>query len=460
MMANIVIEGMFLPLIYVGATLTFSIINPSLVLDSTFITVYFLVTCTFYNVFLMLVIGARRKHIKEQEDMAHYFSLIIPAKNEEDVIEETLEHILNLDYPEELFEVIVVDDNSTDNTRSIVMGIQRSHRNLKLVSSLPYKDGIGKASALNTGFADFLLAWRGLEIKPRKRWIIGVFDADAVPQPNMLKKVSYQFNDPNVGGVQTTVRIRNRNKSLLCRLQDVEFLTFARATQLSRNIFEGSVALGGNGQFVRATALDDVTMDKFEEYWKKDSLTEDLDLGVRLLTEGWENRFVSSTSVEQEGVETWGRLFKQRTRWAWGSLQALRDHVLSLEVLKANIPLRRKFDVSFYLAFVAVPFLVLLCGIWFIMGISGILLVYNAFPVVFTAANSFSFFPLIIYGLWKERREYPLWQMVPLLFLVTLYTYHWIPCLTSALIKMVTRKPVWEKTPRFNNAKRRLGSRR
>ena len=149
-MANIVIEGMFLPLIYVGATLTFSIINPSLVLDSTFITVYFLVTCTFYNVFLMLVIGARRKHIKEEEDVAHYFSIVIPAKNEEDVIEETLEHVFNLDYPEELFEVIVVDDNSTDNTRSIVMEMQKSHQNLKLVSSLPFKDGVGKASALNT----------------------------------------------------------------------------------------------------------------------------------------------------------------------------------------------------------------------------------------------------------------------------------------------------------------------
>jgi len=106
-----------------------------------------------------------------------------------------------------------------------------------------------------------------------------------------------------------------------------------------------------------------------------------------------------------------------------------------------------------------VPFLVLLCWTLWILGISGILVVYNAFPIAFTAANSFSFFPLIIYGLWEERREYSLWQMMPLLFLVTVYTYHWIPCLASALIKIATRKPVWEKTPRFNNRKRRLDRR-
>jgi len=49
----------------------------------------------------------------------------------------------------------------------------------------------------------------------------------------------------------------------------MEFLAFARTTQLSRNIFGGSVALGGNGQFVRATALDSIPLTKFEEYWKR-----------------------------------------------------------------------------------------------------------------------------------------------------------------------------------------------
>lgn len=212
---------------------------------------------------------------------------------------------------------------------------------------------------LNNGFAGFLLAWRGLEIEPRDRWVIGVFDADAIPDVNMLKKVSFQFNDPRVGGVQTTMRMRNRKKSLLCKLQDIEFLTFARTTQLFRSILGGSVALGGNGQFVRAAALDSITLERFEEYWKKDSLTEDLDLGIRLVTHRWEDKFVSSTSVEQEGVEEWGHFFRQRTRWAWGNLQALRDHVLSRGIFKSTISLRKKLDISIYFIFVAVPFLVL-----------------------------------------------------------------------------------------------------
>ena len=41
--------------------------------------------------------------------------------------------------------------------------------------------------------------------------------------------------------------------------------------------------------------------------------------------------------------------------------------------------------------------------------------------------------------------------MIPLLFIVTIYTYHWIPCITSAIIKAIVKKPSWKKTPRFNN---------
>jgi len=84
------------------------------------------------------------------------------------------------------------------------------------------------------------------------------------------------------------------------------------------------------------------------------------------------------------------------------------------------------------------------------MSFLGIIQVSNFFPLVVTLTNGFSFIPFYGYGLWKERKEYPAWQIMPLVFIAVAYTYHWIPCVTSALVKNLTTKPKWVKTPRFN----------
>jgi cellulose synthase/poly-beta-1,6-N-acetylglucosamine synthase-like glycosyltransferase len=136
----------------------------------------------------------------------------------------------------------VINDGSKDKTGPVVQRLQRKYPNLKLMSISSNNGGRGKGLTLNIGFADFLLAWRGLGIKPTHHWIIGVFDSDAVPQKDVLKKVSFQFNDPGVGGVQTLVRIKNRKKSFLAKLQDIEFLAFARVVQCARNSSAGSMA--------------------------------------------------------------------------------------------------------------------------------------------------------------------------------------------------------------------------
>ncbi len=451
-LATIIGVSLVTPLFIFGVTLGLTLVIPNFILDTTFLTLYFVIACTLYNLFLMLMIATG--HIEDGENVGHYFSILVPAKNEEDVIEETLEEILKMDYPSELFEVIVINDGSVDNTEKIIQNLQHKYSHLKLIS-IPFENGgKGKSLALNIAFADFLLTWRGIEIQPKHRWIIGVFDSDATPDSNMLKKVSFQFNDPKVGGVQTLVRIKNRKKSFLAKMQDIEFLTFARVVQFARSIFKGSVALGGNGQFIRATALNTVAIEKQEEYWRKDALTEDLDIGIRLISKKWENRYIDSTSVHQEGPQTWRAMFYQRERWSWGTLQTLVRYTLRFKFWKAQISWKKKVDVSIYLFYIMVPSLVLLCWIWTALGVFGIISTLNMFPPAFCVANGFSFFPLIGYGLWKERKEYPLWQMIPLLFIATVYTYHWIPCTSSAIIKAIVKKPSWKKTPRFNKTKK------
>ncbi len=438
------------PLLFAIAAVGISFVIPGSVIDTTFMTLYFLMACTLYNVLTLSVVGLG--NLEDGEDVAHFFSIIVPARNEESVMRETLRRIFALDYPSELLEVIVINDGSTDSTESLVIDEQKSHPNLKLINVSQARAGHGKGSALNRGFGDFLLTWRGLEIEPRHRWIIGVFDSDAIPDPNMLKKVSFQFRNPRVGGVQTLVRISNRKKSFLAKLQDMEFLAFARLLQFSRTVFGGSVALGGTGQFIRATALDTAALTESEEYWNRDSLTEDLDIGIRLMTNKWENHYVESTAVNQEGVESFSSLIRQRTRWSWGALQALCIHILGFRVWRANISLRKKLDTSVYLINIIVPFLVLFCWVFSALSLLGAVRISNIFPWVLTLANGFSFMPLYFVGLWKEKADYPAWKIVPLSLIGAIYTYHWIPCITIATVKMVTKKPVWNKTPRFNKA--------
>jgi 1,2-diacylglycerol 3-beta-glucosyltransferase len=451
-LATIIGVSLVTPLFIFGVTIGLTLVIPNFSLNTTFLTLYFVIACTLYNLFLMLMIGTG--HIEDGENVGHYFSILVPANNEEDVIEETLENILKMDYPQELFEVIVINDGSIDNTEKIVQNLQRKYPHLKLINIPPNNGGKGKSLALNTAFADFLLTWRGIEIHPKHHWIIGVFDSDSTPDSNMLKKVSFQFNDPKVGGVQTLVRIKNRKKSFLAKLQDIEFLTFSRVVQFARAIFKGSVALGGNGQFIRATALETVAIKDQQEYWRNEALTEDLDMGVRLITKKWENRYIDSTSVHQEGPETLSAMFYQRERWSWGTLQTLARYILSFKFWKTKIHWKKKVDVMVYLFNIMIPSLVLLCWIWTALSFVGIISIYNMFPPAFTLANGFSFFPLMGFSLWKERNEYPLWQMIPLLFIATAYTYHWIPCTSSAIIKAIVKKPSWKKTPRFNSTKK------
>ena len=170
--------------------------------------------------------------------------------------------------------------------------------------------------------------------------IVAVLDADGRLAPNALIEVAPFFADPAVGGVQIGVRMYNAGEKLLARMQDFEFVTFTEIFQRARQRI-GSVGLGGNGQFNRLSALRSLG----SAPWTK-CLTEDLDLGIQLLTRGWLNCYCPTSHVSQQAVVQFRRLVRQRSRWYQGNLQCWGRIP---EIVRSSLPTTVVIDLLFQL---------------------------------------------------------------------------------------------------------------
>ena len=418
-------------------------------INTTLISIVFILLGLAYLLALaFLVIVHRRDSASEGEATDHVFSIIVPAHNEAAVIGATLDSILAMDYPPEKCEVLVVDDGSDDETGAIVSRVAAMWQNRVQVLSVPKAmSARGKSSALNNGFA-FLL--ENSKFRGSKDWIVGVFDADGRPSRNLMKKASFQFRKRSVGGVQASVRIANRKASLLTRMQDVEFAGFTRVTQMMRMRLAGSVSLGGNGQFVRVSALEDVAIDGAHGlYWNPRSLTEDLDLTVRLSLRNWDMRHLDTACVDQEGVEHLKPLLRQRTRWAWGSLQVFSEYVVHLKILRApGVQLRKRLDMLLVLSLFLVSPMVMVTWILSGLALVGVIRVVTTLPQPALFLLSFAYLPFVAYGMLTIRR-YERIRLPFDLVVFAVYTYHWVPCMCAGIWRLVTRRdPVWWKTKR------------
>jgi 1,2-diacylglycerol 3-beta-glucosyltransferase len=242
---------------------------------------------------------------------------LVPAMNEEVVIADSVERLIEV--PAARKRIVVIDDASDDRTPAILGGIH--HPDLFVLRRDKPDAQKGKAAGLN-------YAYRALRGYDRERTIVVIVDADGRLDAEAPHYASGHFADPEVGGMQALVRMYNRQTPLVW-LQDVEFAVYGHLFQAGRNHW-GTAGMGGNGQFNRLSALDAVADE--EGPWR-DKLTEDQDLGLRLIAAGWKGRQDLRAVVEQQGLSNPRPLFRQRTRWSQGNLQAVG---LWREVLGAN----------------------------------------------------------------------------------------------------------------------------
>ncbi len=243
-------------------------------------------------------------------------SIIVPAYNEGIVLGAAVESLVEMDYPS--FEVIIVDDGSTDDTLANACKLAGDYGSCQV--RVTTKRNGGKASALNAGLAQ------------AEHDIVLCMDADARLEPQTLKRAVPHFRDPAVAAVAGNVKVVNR-VNLWSRLQALEYiegLNMARRAQGflgAVNIVPGPIGLFRRDVLIALGGYD------------RDTFAEDADITLKILTAGWKIEYESRAVAWTEAPERLVDLIQQRYRWTRGVLQALVKHRRQFLLPIPDVPL-------------------------------------------------------------------------------------------------------------------------
>jgi len=373
------------------------------------------------------------------------FFYLVPALNEERVIGGTIAALLARE-PDST--VIVVDDGSDDRTASIVESFVPTGRVIRHSRVAPHAR-LGKGRALNDGVERIRDEVRRQDLDPSKV-VVGVVDADGRMTPNASPAVARYFaDDPSVGGIQLVVRIRNRH-TLSLVFQDMQFWVVSGLMQMGR-VGIGSVSMGGNGQFTRLSALDEIG----PEPWS-DSLTEDLDLGLSLATRGWRNVAAPGAYVTRQGLANLRAMLRQHTRWYQGHMMAAAR--LPELARSKYLPTTRFLELAGYLA---VPWLLglpwsILQQYILVMALRGQGFVHSEGKPAAVVAGAWglwyliSFAPQIFWGVlyWRRARTVSFVRAFVMAHLMIPWSYMGFICNWRALGRILLRRNGWTKTTR------------
>jgi biofilm PGA synthesis N-glycosyltransferase PgaC len=239
-------------------------------------------------------------------------TIIVPCHNEGRDIEDTVEYLLASTYPN--FDILLVDDGSADETRSILDSIAALHSGVRVIHCAHNQ---GKAVALTTA-----------SLMTPAQYLCCI-DADALLDPEALSWLMVHFLNPRVGAVTGNPRVRNRS-TLLGRLQVGEFSSIVGLIKRAQRTYGRIFTVSGVVACFRKAALHDVG------YWSPDMLTEDIDISWKLQIRHWDVRFEPKAHCWILAPETLGGLWKQRLRWAMGGIQVMAKNWRIANIWKAR----------------------------------------------------------------------------------------------------------------------------
>ena len=380
----------------------------------------------------LVSIKKQKKVVEYEPDELPFVSVFIPAHNEENTIGSTVASVCNSDYSigdEINYELIVINDGSTDNTGEILSNLKKDYPQLKIVTRHPPRSGKGKGFVLN----DALTLSKGE--------IIGVFDADTQIKSDYLKTI-VQYLNGDIDGVQSRVKMFNLNENYLARMQHLEFASFGN-TLIAKDNLGSTGFLGGNGQFVKKQSIID------SGRWDGFAVTEDLNLAIKIMLNGGKIRYCGECAVYQEAVTEWKAFFRQRVRWAIGNFETL--FVYLPQILGAKISVAKKFNIIEHISFYSFNLLIFFGFLVTIVNAISWLLFQNVTiirmeaPIVVGILSIISFFPGIMIALQRDKPK--LLTFIADIIKYYIYCFHLIPLFFMTMYSMMTRKErKWAKT--------------
>lgn len=360
------------------------------------------------------------------------FTVLLPARHEEEVIQSTMERVVRAHYPLSLLEVVVVC--SVDDMGTITKAQQKiaklRERGVGCVRVVAFRDGpINKPHGLNIG------------VRTTRNEVVAVFDAEDDIHPDIFNVVNTLMVTEQVNVVQCGVQLMNYHSNWYSALNVLEYFFWFKS-RLHYHSRIGSVPLGGNTVFFARSVLARVGG------WDERNLTEDADIGIRVSCLGerirvvYDDRYVT----REETPPSIGQFIKQRTRWSQGFLQTL------MKGEWRHFSTFQQRALAFYT--LSFPSVQAILGIYFVVAI---VTMFTVTTPVLTAITLFlpfyllgAHFSLAIFGLYDFAEAHglkPRWT-TPVMMALGYLPYQWM--LSYAALRATSRQfrgiNNWEKT--------------
>jgi cellulose synthase/poly-beta-1,6-N-acetylglucosamine synthase-like glycosyltransferase len=391
-----------------------------------------------YTLYLMLYTWDRPEAYLKAKAPTHFlsptrsFTVMLPARHEEDVIQTTIERVVRANYPKHLLEVVVIcktDDQGTIDTAEEKIAALRSEgiHNVRVLTFT--NQPTNKPHGLNVG------------LKDTSHEVVTIFDSEDDIHPDIFNVVNTVMLQEGVNVVQSGVQLMNYESNWYSTLNVLEYFFWFKS-RLHYHARAGMTPLGGNTVFFTRSVL------QAAGGWDEHNLTEDADVGIRISAMGepvrvvYDDRYVT----REETPPTLGHFIRQRTRWSQGFLQTLMKREWT------RLPnFEQRLLAIYTLAF---PSIQAVLGLYVLVSLATMFTIKT--PVLVAITLSLPLYLLMahlllsVIGLYEftdAHKLKPSWT-TPLVMTLTYLPYQWVLSYASvrATIRELRGINNWEKT--------------